>query len=74
MVCDNDRCKHLDVIMHNTITTYNFLMDFLIALLIYFQKKHCLNKKNFEVVQGIHNGIQPQKNWRQFIKMGFNYI
>jgi hypothetical protein len=38
MVCDNDRCKHLYVVMHNTITTYNFLMDFLIALLIYFKK------------------------------------
>jgi hypothetical protein len=37
MVCDNDKCKHLNVVMHDTITIYNFLMDFLIALL-YFKK------------------------------------
>lgn len=49
MVCDNDRCKHLDVVMHDTITTYNFLMDFLIALLIYFKKKNCLNKNIFKL-------------------------
>jgi hypothetical protein len=49
-------------------------MDFLIALFIYSKKLFCLNKKNFQVVQGIHNGVQPQNNWMQFIKMGLNYI